>query len=92
MSYSKRRRLSSSESTSPCAALFPINVLPMHYKKVLQTGEVHPAAIVRNGDVLVLAVKEHADNGVGTRINVLQTVRYVLPNNQLVGFEESGVL
>src|SRR5215469_1197042 len=51
-----------SKTSSAGSSLTTVQILTMHYEKVLQPSPIHPATVVGNNDSLFLAVEKNPNN------------------------------
>src|SRR5262249_9749929 len=68
----------------------PLQVLAVHLKKVLEIRNRHTAAIVGDADALTARKDRHLNPRRDARIDVLQAVDDILPNDHCLIFERSG--
>src|SRR6266498_4235476 len=86
------RRFASSKPSSPRSPLFAIDILSVHYEKVLQSSPIHAPAVVGDDDLFFLTIECHFDDWVRAWVDVLKPVGHIFPNYQFVGFEKPRAL
>src|SRR5262245_40568949 len=77
----KGRRLAGAERTAAGSAWPALQVLAVHLKKMVEARDRHTAAVVSNTDALAAGENGHLNPRRDTRIDVLQAVDDILPNN-----------
>src|SRR5438477_6973283 len=94
---SERGRLASTESSAagsslPAIYIFSVHVFSVHDEEILQPRPVHPATIVGDYDLFLLAVERHPHDWIRAWVDVLKSVRDVFPNHEFISLEKPCAL